>query len=144
MRLGTSRFDRFVLYAAFVACLAGGCVHFARVVAAQSMALAAEHVADWSQPTQPSRVERRTVEVASARSAPPAVTQGPVFPDAPDLTLKELVVQLDIAERFDLKGKEKTPRKAARPVKLADARAARSSAADVFGRSFGVLLASVE
>ena len=143
MRLGTSRFDRFVLYAAFVACLAGGCVHFARLVATQSMALAAEHVADWSQPTAPSRVERRTVEVASARSAPPAVTQGPAFPDAPDLTLKELVVQLDTAERFDLKGKEKTPRKA-RAVKLADAGTRRTSAADVFGRSFGVLLASVE
>jgi hypothetical protein len=138
VRLGTTSFDRFVLYAAFIACLAGTCVHSARLVAAQSMALAAPHVAGWRQ-AELSRAELRSVEVASATSEPPAITRGPVFPDEPPLTLKQLVVQLDSAERIDLVGRERRSRKG-RALVMADANPRHLPAADVFGEGFGVLL----
>jgi len=127
------------VYAAFIACVGGVCVHLAGYVTSQVVAVAAPQLAAWGV-APPSRVERREIEVASARKMTPSLRREPIIPDASPLPLHVLAAQLDTAERMEVSGKKRARRKVARPVAVAEVRSEGHSAADVFGRNFGVLL----
>jgi hypothetical protein len=137
VRARFTKFDHCVAYAAFVAGLGGILVQVAGMVAEQAATLASPHVVQWAR-TAPSRAEQRQVEVAAIVERQIETASLPSFvPDAPPLPLTVLAAQMDLAEGQNVKGVKRSRR--ARPS-VASALPKGRSAAEVFGRNFGVLL----
>jgi hypothetical protein len=135
-------------YLAFVAGLAVLCVDLSRQVATQVAGLVAPHMTRAGE-RPPTLVERRQIAAlrAVAPSYPqiarvPSVVDVPSVLEVPGVSARVLAERLDIAERTELASFEPRAKRAAvsRSRVSRPARPERVAAADVFGRSFGVLL----
>jgi len=135
-------------YLAFVAGLAVLCVDLSRHVAAQVAGLAVPYMTKTGE-RPPTLVERRQMAslTAVAPSYPqitpvPAVLELPSVLEVPGVSARVLAERLDIAERTELASFEPRAKRAAVPRSRVSRPAppARVAAADVFGRSFGVML----
>jgi hypothetical protein len=133
-----TKFDRCVAYAAFIAGLAGIVVQLTGLLAAHAANSASPHLAQWKS-SGPSRAEQRQAEVAAIVERAPVAGRAETFvPDAPQLPLHVLAAQMDLAELPEVKSTKRGRRARLPTVALAQPRG--RSAADVFGRNFGVLL----
>lgn len=138
MRARFTKFDHCVAYAAFVAGLGGIVIQLAGMLAEQAVASASPHLTQWAN-SAPSRAEQRQIEVASIVERELQTASLATFvPDAPPLPLHVLAAQMDLAEVADVRGEKRNRR--ARLPSVTSARPQGRSAADVFGRNFGVLL----
>lgn len=137
MHVRFTKFDRCIAYVAFVAGLGGVLVQLAGLIVAQAVAAASPHLVQLAS-SPPSRAEQRQAEIAAIVEREPKAGRAATFvPDAPLLPLHVLAAQMDLAEVAD-RGVKRGRR--ARLASVASARAQGRSAADVFGRNFGVLL----
>jgi hypothetical protein len=124
-------------YLAFVAGLGTLCVNLSSHFATHAMVLATPlFVASGER--QMTLVERRQIEAAVVIEADP-VEEGDFIPDAPSTPLPVLAAQMDLSETADLQP-ERASQGVARPRTALVGRKARVAAADVFGRSFGVMV----
>ncbi len=127
-------------YLAFVAGLAALCANLSRHVGLQAVALAVPHVVRDGE-RLPTLVERRQQEAGTpVEVSHPAISEIPSVIEVPGISARDLALRIDRAEEVDLATLEL---RAARTVRSRVSRAARPmrvAAADVFGRSFGVML----
>jgi hypothetical protein len=134
-----TKFDCCVGYAAFIAGVVGVLVQCGGMVVEQAATLVSPQVTEWAR-TAPSRAEQRQLEVAAIIERKIDTASLPTFvPDAPALPLTVLAAQMDKAELGEVRTTTKRSRRA-RLHAVASARPDGRSAADVFGRSFGVQL----
>lgn len=132
-------FDRLVAYVAFIAAVGGVCAYLAGGVAERAALLASQYAGGGS-PGAMSRVARREIEVSTVTDYELTAVRHAVIPEAPPVSLSVLASQMDRAEGMDL-GTGQRVRRRGRAARVAEARQAPGrSAAEVFGRSFGVLL----
>lgn len=136
MRAVLTRLSGIAVYLAFVAGVGSLCFHLAGHFATHAMIVAQPYLAAKGE-RRLTLVERRRIEAAVVAVAGPPVDDT-FIPDAPATPLPQLAAQMDISETSDLA-------KPARAVRNTRARAAqakrtRVAAADVFGRSFGVIV----
>lgn len=140
-----TRLTEIGVYLVFIAGLAAACLGLSRTVASQAVAVALPYVL--AEPTAGGErrltlVERRRVEAQAVVASEPAITdkagEGYV-PEAPETPLPVLAAQMDLAEQAS-EPRTRSVRRG-RPARVAAAgRRTRVAAADVFGRSFGVML----
>lgn len=127
-------------YLAFVAGLAALCANLSRHVGLQAVALAVPHVVRDGE-RLPTLVERRQLEAgAPVEVSHPAISEVPSVLEVPGISARDLALRIDRAEERDLATLDL---RAVRPVRSRASRGvrpARVAAADVFGRSFGVML----
>lgn len=137
MRVVLAKVSGIAAYLAFVGGLAAVCAELSRHVATHALTLAQPHftVATSAQPL--TLVERRRLEASVVKDAnpPPAAK---LVPPAPAISLAVLAAQMDVSEKADLVAVLPLARRTARARNRA--RPERLAAADVFGRSFGVML----
>lgn len=126
-------------YLAFVAGLGTVCVHLAGYVGARAIVFASPYLTPAQAERAPTLVERRQIEAAVVIEADPQ-DEEIIVPDAPDIALPVLAAQLDLSESADLLTAKPAVRSIGRTRARHAARAVRTPAADVFGRSFGVML----
>jgi hypothetical protein len=132
-----TKFDRCVVYVAFVVGMGGVILQLAGLIAAQAVASVSPHLMQLAS-SPPSRAEQRQAEIAAIVEREPNTGRAATFvPDAPLIPLHVLAAQMDLAEVADAKGAKRGRR--AR-LAVASARSRGRSAADVFGHNFGVLL----
>jgi hypothetical protein len=128
------------LYLGSIAGLCVLCAHLSVHLAAQAVALGSPYFTGPS-PRPLSLVERRQIDaaqVAVSVAKPEIVEPKGEPPTAPSIPPQILAAQLDLSESADLPGVQSARRSG--PSRLAAAaRPVHRSAADVFGRSFGVL-----
>ncbi len=137
MRVVGNRWLGLAVYLASVsgACLV--CAYLSHHVAKQAVAVALPYFPDET-PRQPSLVERRQIEANQAILALAATEEtNAAALTAPAMPPQVLAAQLDRLEKADLSGVQPAPRR----VRSASRRVAPPvlSAADEFGRRFGVL-----
>lgn len=135
-------------YLAFVAGLAVLCVDLSRQVATQVAGLMAPYMTGTGE-RPPTLIERRQMAGLTpvAPSYPqvarvPSILEVPSVLEVPGVSARVLAERLDIAERTELASFEPRAKRAAVPRSRVSrpARPERVAAADVFGRSFGVML----
>jgi hypothetical protein len=136
VRVVVTRLSSVVAYLTFVGGLGAVCVNLAGHAGEQAMALAAPHLVAVSKDERPltlvERRERYVVATAAVETEEP-----PFIPEAPGIPLAVLAAQMDVSEGMEVKAKS-VARRASRSAR--GARPARIAAADVFGKSFGVML----
>ncbi len=140
-----------VAYLAFVAGLAALCVDLSREVGTQVADLVAPHLARTGE-RPPTLVERRQMAALAAvapsdpeRAREPAVLEVPSVLEVPGVSVRVLAERLDMAEQADsepadLVSLAPRAKRTARSRVSRPAPPTRVAAADIFGRSFGVLL----
>lgn len=141
MRAVQTRLMSVAGYLVFVAGLGSLCLHLSHHLGTQAVAVASPYLtfakADTKQMTL---VERRRADaaiVAVAEAAPPAATVDAYVLEAPSIPAGDLAAQMDISEGLDVIKARPFVHRVSRPHTVPPARVA---AADVFGRSFGVML----
>jgi hypothetical protein len=128
----------------YLGSVAGLCVlgaHLSVHLAAQAVALGSPYFTSPS-PRPLSLVERRQIDaaqVAVSGAKPEIVEPMGEPPTAPSIPPQILAAQLDLSESVDLPGAQSPARRSGPSRLAAVARPVHRSAADVFGRSFGVL-----
>lgn len=127
-------------YLAFIAGLGALCFTLARHAGMHALTLAAPLVAPVNERPM-TLVERRQVEAgpAVADAGPEISAHEAIVLQAPATPLPVLVAQMELAEQADLLTGHPKARRASRSRAPAPKRE-RVAAADVFGRSFGVML----
>jgi hypothetical protein len=127
-------------YLVFVAGLAALCVYLSHHVGTQAVAVASPYLLVAKAERPMTLVERRRAEtalVAVADAAPAAATVEATVLEAPSIAAGDLAAQMDISEGVEMiKAKDVVHRVS----RARTARPHRVAAADVFGRSFGVML----
>ncbi len=139
MRAVVTKSVRIASYLAFVAGVGGLCVYLAGHVGSHAVFLASPYLMPAQSERRPTLVERRQIEAAVVLEANPQ-DEAIVIPDAPDVALPVLAAQMDLAEDADLVKAKPAVRRISRARTRNVARPALTPAADVFGRSFGVML----
>lgn len=133
------------VYLVFIASLGAACLGLSRTVASQAVAVVLPYVVA-ERPAGGERrltlVERRRIEAPAVVAREPAITakMAETFvPEAPATPLPVLAAQMDRAEQAS---EPRVPSaRRGRAARVAHAgRRTRVAAADVFGRSFGVML----
>jgi hypothetical protein len=137
MRVQINKWAGIAVYLASVsgACIA--CALLSHHVAKQAVALVLPYLPDES-PRQLSLVERRQIEAVQATHALPTGAETTEFVlTAPATPPQVMAAQLDLAEKADLSSTQRPPK----PIRSTSRRIPRPvlSAADEFGRRFGVL-----
>lgn len=127
-------------YFAFVAGLAGLCVSLSRHVGTQTATLALSYVVS-DRARSPTLVERRQIEAGPAVAAShPEISDAPAVLEVPAVPVRVLAAGMDLAERLDLASLEPQGLRRGRSRASRTKSPTRVAAADVFGRSFGVML----
>lgn len=139
MRAVLMKFTGVAAYLAFVAGLGGLCLNLSRHVGTQAVVLASPYLFTAKGERPLTLVERRQREasVLLVAEVDPAAA-APSVPDTPPLPI--LAAQMDLSEMADLSTPAPAVRRAGKPRARHVARPERVAAADVFGRSFGVML----
>jgi len=124
-----------VAYLTFVGGLGALCVHLAGQAGGHAAALAAPYLVTTDE--RPLTLVERRERYAVAAAPVETEAEPPLIPEVPGIPLAVLAAQMDVAEGVELKTAHVAKRgsrtaRAARPARLA--------AADVFGKSFGVML----
>lgn len=138
------------VYLAFITGLGALCATLSRHAGMQALTLVAPLAAPLFVANVDERpltlVERRQVEAGPAvADAGPAISaHEAIVLEAPATPLPVLVAKMDLAEQADLLTGHPKVRRAGRSRARHVARPARVAAADVFGRSFGVLLTATQ
>jgi hypothetical protein len=136
------KFTGVAAYLAFVTGLAALSVTLSRHVGTQALAVAVPYLlSDGERPL--TLVERRQIEGGTAVApAHPEIADVPAVLEVPAISARTLAAQLDHAEKMDLAVLETQASRGVRRRTAASraTRPARVAAADVFGRSFGVML----
>ena len=139
MRMLHTRFMSVAGYLAFVAGLGALCLHLSHHLGTHVLAVAAPYLLVAKAERPMSLVERRRADaaiVAVADAAPAAATADAYVLEAPSIPAGDLAAQMDIAEGLDVIAARTVERRVGR---ARTARPHRVAAADVFGRSFGVI-----
>ncbi|HEX2842390.1 hypothetical protein [Hyphomicrobium sp.] len=139
MRTVLARSLGITAYLAFIAGLGTVCVHLARHAGTHAIVLASPYLMPAQGERAPTLVERRQIEAAIVIEAN-LQDEVTIVPDAPDIALPVLAAQMDVSESADLATVKPSVRSISRTRARHAVRAVRTPAADVFGRSFGVML----
>jgi hypothetical protein len=125
-------------YLVFVAGLAALCVHLSHRLGTHAVAVASPYLLVAKAERPMTLVERRRIDATLVAEAAPVTDTAAAFVlDAPSIPAGVLAAQMDVSEGVHM-GKA---RPAVRRVgKARAAKTQRVAAADVFGRSFGVML----
>lgn len=140
-----TRLTEIGVYLVFIASLGSACLGLSRTVASQAVAVALPYVLAERPAGEERRltlVERRRIETPAVAVSEPAITAktaATYVPEAPQTPLPVLAAQMDLAEQAVEPRSQHVRRGRAARVAVAQRRT-RVAAADVFGRSFGVML----
>ncbi len=133
-----TKFAGLAVYLTFVSGLGALCLNLSSHVAAHAVVLTTPYLMAKTE-RMPTLVERR--EAAAAAGAPAElVAEAKFIPDPPTIPLTVLAAQMDVSEKADLAKVTRGTRRVAKANPHRVHRQARMAAADVFGRSFGVML----
>lgn len=136
MRAVVAKLSGVAVYLAFVAGLGSLCVHLSSHFATHAVIAAQPYFAAKGE-RRLTLVERRRIEATVVAVADPLLDDT-FIPDAPATPLPLLAAQMDISEKADLAKPVRTARNTR--ARGPQAKPTRVAAADVFGRSFGVMV----